>query len=100
MAPKKMRRIEVEEWEEPLHPDPRGGNVAHALPQSNPICTFSPTLAIWPTPPAPKVAAEQEDYGGPEAPPEGPIPHFALQDAPPGAELHVPRDSVRRMCRI
>src|SRR3954451_12934165 len=100
MAPKKKRRIEVEEWEEPLHPDPRGGNLAHALPQSNPICTFSPTLARWPIPDAQKVGAEQENYGGSRAPPEGSIAHRALQDAPPGAELQVPSGSVRSMCRI
>src|SRR4051794_19615714 len=63
MANEKKRRIEVEEWEEPLHPDPRGGNLTHALPQHNPICTFSPTSGHLAHCRSQKVAAEQAFRG-------------------------------------
>src|SRR4051812_44647691 len=65
----KKRRIEVEEWEEPLHPDPRGGNLTHALPQRNPICTFSPTSGHLAYCRSQKVGAEQVFRGVEVGPP-------------------------------
>jgi len=39
----KWLRAGVEEWEEPLHPGPRGGKLTHSPPQCNTFATNFPT---------------------------------------------------------